>query len=87
MKAFRYLFQVIRLDFNAMDMPYNYACPYDSLSIYDGLSTDSNVPFVKLCDDPGYIMLPGNTARLEFQSDGSGTDTGFSLTYSAVDGD
>ena len=57
-------------------------CKYDSLIIYDGSTTNSNL-YQKFCGtaSPGTFDVSGNTATLQFNSDYSETFNGFSIYY------
>ena len=60
-------------------------CEYDSLKIYDGLTSSSNRK-ARLCGRSSYsgLISTSNILLLIFNSDGSTRNTGFQLTYSVI---
>ena len=64
-------------------MEYDSGCDYDSLTIYDGVSSSSH-ELAKLCGEslPKDIASSSNTLHLRFISDFSVIDDGFVINYS-----
>ncbi len=73
--------QAIQVTFSAFSLEYDSDCYYDGVRLYDDevlVSTECN-------DLPADFTSSGGRARVEFYSDGSITDTGFSATVTFVD--
>ncbi|KAI0233877.1 Cubilin [Lamellibrachia satsuma] len=84
------LLQRVQLHFVSFDLEAERGCNYDSVRIYDGRGTSA--PLMRtICGDslPGDVTSSGNTMFVRFQTDDSGTRSGFSIYYSTfipVDG-
>lgn len=77
----------IQFQFFTMQLEYHETCQYDFLAVYDGASTDSSL-LEKFCNTshPAPLTTTSNEATLHFHSDEAGTDAGFQIHYSVVDG-
>ncbi|KAI8483743.1 hypothetical protein Bbelb_385350 [Branchiostoma belcheri] len=78
--------KLVLLQFTQFEVEDEYACNYDSVTVYDGDSA-SSPELGKFCGSnlPPDIVASSNTMSVRFFSDGSVTLGGFSATFSAVD--
>lgn len=77
----------IELHFFAMQLETHAACDADFVAVYDGESTDDR-QLVRYCNTshPEPLTSSGSALVVHFHSDGIGTDTGFQIHYSAIEG-
>lgn len=77
----------IQLIFFTLRLEAHETCQYDYLAVYDGLLIEGE-PLEKFCNTttPDTYISPGNELTLKFHSDEEGTDTGFQIHYSIVEG-
>ena len=81
-----FLFQAIVFVFTSFDLDYQPSCTSDSLTILDG-DDPTGPPIGTYCgsNTPEVITTSGNAAMLVFITDGSGSNTGFSVNFMAID--
>ena len=79
--------QVIRLEFQAFDVEaaWNGRCRYDTLTITETKPNGKKLRTI-LCGDtlPPVIMSTTNKVNITFDTDGSGTKTGWSVKWTAM---
>ena len=70
--------------FTAFNVESESSCAYDSVSIFDG-DTTNDPSLARYCgyDIPTPVVTSGNTGTLLFVTDGSSTRGGFLVTYEA----
>eukprot|EP00058_Branchiostoma_floridae_P020568 XP_002606058.1 hypothetical protein BRAFLDRAFT_92077 [Branchiostoma floridae] len=74
---------VVAIRFNTFNLEGGGACPYDYLEVYDGSSTTAP-RLARLCGSSApTVFSSGRNAFVVFQTDGSGTRSGFSAYYTA----
>ncbi len=73
--------KIIFLNFTAFSLEIDSYCPYDYVEIIDGSSS------VKYCGHPSAITSKTNELTIRFKTDSSVVQTGFSATYSTIDGE
>ena len=74
---------IISLQFSAFDIESHSTCDYDHLTITDG---DGTTLMEKSCGYslPAAITSRSNMIKVVFSTDGSATESGFSLSWTAV---
>ena len=74
---------IISLQFSAFYIEYDSTCRYDHLTIMDG---DGTTLMEKSCGSslPAAITSISNMIRIYFSTDGSGTSTGWNVSWTAV---
>lgn len=77
----------INLHFFSMQLETHSTCDQDFLAIYDGGSTDDQ-QLMRFCNTshPEPLTSGSNELLLHFHSDGIGTDAGFQIHYTVVEG-
>ena len=79
--------QIIELKIERFEVEYSTDCSYDSLQVYDGKNSTSQILLgKKLCGTAEYIpdifRSTGNNLYLEFRSDHSRIEPGFKISFS-----
>ena len=74
---------IISLQFSAFQIEYHSTCDFDHLTITDG---DGTTLMEKSCGFslPAAITSRSNMTKVVFSTDGSNTESGFSLSWTAV---
>uniref|UniRef100_A0A0P6JSL8 Putative fibrillin n=1 Tax=Aedes aegypti TaxID=7159 RepID=A0A0P6JSL8_AEDAE len=77
----------LQFHFFTMQLEAHDSCEYDFVQISDGLQEEAPV-LKKYCNTshPEPLVTPGNEATVYFHSDEDGTDSGFQISYSVIEG-
>lgn len=79
-KRIQFLFYTLMIESHA-------SCGFDYLEIHSGVGIETP-SLGKYCNStiPAPVLTPGNTATIHFHSDGDGSDAGFQIAYSVIEG-
>ena len=83
-----WIIELANVEFISMNFLEFQTEPYwDHLWIYDGISVESNyTSYTGYPSLPLEIVSSGNMVMIQFTTDGSGTATGFSMSYEGLQG-
>ncbi|KAH3692443.1 hypothetical protein DPMN_194284 [Dreissena polymorpha] len=76
----------VAITFNPFNIEDHSRCSYDYVAIYNGIYPDS--PLInRFCggSPPDVVKTSGNTARVQFRTDGSNSNRGFQAFYSSLE--
>lgn len=78
----------IELHFFAMQLEQNSGCDNDYVAVHDGTSAESDPLLARFCNTthPEPLTSGANELLIRFHSDSVGTDAGFQIHYSVVEG-
>ena len=76
------------LTFDSMEMENNFECSYDALRIYNDFAGESQqgCPLCEMMSIPDPVTSTGQQMMVQFTTDGSVVQQGFSARFESVDG-